>query len=80
MQAVTITKTQGAKLRGKPSTIGIPDLKPIRYATRSTPLEWQSDCFIRTASCEAVWWNKFWNKEIHGWFRSYFQKKTGGIM
>jgi len=28
VQAVTIAKTQGTKLRGKPSTIGVEDLKP----------------------------------------------------
>jgi len=28
MQAVTIIKTQGAKVRGKPTTIGTIDLKP----------------------------------------------------
>jgi len=39
VQAVTITKMQGTKLRGEPSTIGMADLKPIRYAIRSTPLE-----------------------------------------
>jgi len=35
VQAVTIMKTQSAKLRGKPSTIGMANLKPICYATRS---------------------------------------------
>jgi len=51
------------------------------------PLAWQTwevsvrlpgqcrlgDRFIRTASCDAVWSNKFWNRKIHGWFRSHFQ-------
>jgi len=32
VQAITITKTQGAKSRGEPTTIGMADLKPIRYA------------------------------------------------
>ena len=39
---------QGAKLRDEPSTIGIPDLKPIRYTTRWMPYEWQTDWFIQT--------------------------------
>jgi len=29
MQAVTITKTQGAKSRGGPSTTGMADLEPM---------------------------------------------------
>jgi len=72
MQAVTITKMQSTKLRSEPSTIGMADLKSIRYATRSTPLEWQTKRFIRTTSCKAVRWNKFWNRKIHGWFCSHF--------
>jgi len=39
MQVVTIMKTQGGMLIGKPSTISMAGLKPIRYTTRSTPLE-----------------------------------------
>jgi len=35
----------------------------------------KNDHSVRTASCEAVWSNKFRNK-IHGWFRSYFQVTT----
>jgi len=38
MQAVTITKTEGAKIRGEPTTIGMAELKLKHYATRSTPL------------------------------------------
>jgi len=35
---------------------------PIRYPTRTTVLEWQTDGFIRTASCKAVkQCNKLWN-------------------
>jgi len=41
VQAVTITKMQGAKMRGQPTTIGMTDLKRIYYATRTTMLEWQ---------------------------------------
>jgi len=67
---------ENAKLRGDPSTIGTADLKPIHYATRLTPLEWQTDCFIRTGSCEAVWSNNFWNKKMYGWFCSHFLKNT----
>ena len=72
VQAVTIMKTQSTKLRDKPTTIGMADLKPIGCATRLAPLEWPTDRFIWNASCEAVWWNKFWNKKIYGWFHSYF--------
>jgi len=35
------------------------------------PLEWQTDHFIWTTSCEAVRSNKFWTKKIHRWFRSH---------
>jgi len=33
VQAVAIMKTEGAKMRGKPTTVGMADLrrKPIRY-------------------------------------------------
>ena len=57
---------------GEPKTIGTEDVKHVHYVTGATPLEWQTDHFIRTASWEAVQWNKFWNKKIHGWFRSHF--------
>jgi len=70
------TQGSGTKMRGKPTTISMVDLRCIRYATRSTPFKWQTDHFIRTVSCEAVWWNKFWNKKIHGWFRSHFQNRN----
>jgi len=43
----------------------------ICYAARMTPLEWQTDRFIRTTSCEVVQWNKFWNKKIHGQFHRH---------
>jgi len=39
MQAATITKTQGVRMRGKPTTIGMAELKHNCYATRSMPLE-----------------------------------------
>jgi len=75
VQAVTIsiTKTQGTKLRGEPT--GMADLKPIYplwLCYRPIPLEWQTDRFIRNMSCEAIWWNKLWNEKIHGWFHSHF--------
>jgi len=54
MQVVTIMKTQGTKIRGKPTTTGMVDLKPYRQATRLTPLELQTDCFIQTTSCGMV--------------------------
>jgi len=47
----SLTKTYGAKSRGEPSTIGMADLEPIRWATRSMPVEWQTDRFIGTAPC-----------------------------
>jgi len=73
VQAVTIImKTQGAKLRGEPSTIDMADLNPNCYSTRSTSLEWQNDHFVWNASCEAAQCNKFYNKKIHGWFYSHF--------
>jgi len=61
-------------MRGKPTTIGMTDLRHIRYAARSTPLKWHTDRFIQTTSCEAVRWNKFWIEKIHGWFCSHFHK------
>jgi len=44
-------KMQGTKIRGEPTTIGLADLRHIRYAIRSTPFKWQTDCFIQTVSC-----------------------------
>jgi len=41
-------------VRGEPTTIGMADLKLIRYTTRTMALEWWTDRFIRTASCKAV--------------------------
>jgi len=37
-------------------TISTADLESAHWATRSMPVEWQTDRFIRTASCEAVWY------------------------
>jgi len=59
-------------MRGKPKTIGTADMKRIRYTIRMMLLEWQTDYFIWTASCEAAQSNKLGNKKIHGWFRSQF--------
>jgi len=39
VQAVSITKTLGAKMRGEPTTIDMADLKPFNYAARSTPIQ-----------------------------------------
>jgi len=39
MQAVTITKTQGPKMSGEPTTIDMEDLNRICYTTRTTMLE-----------------------------------------
>jgi len=72
VQAVTVMKTVGAKMRGKPTTISMVELKLYHYATRSMPLEWQTDRFIQTTSCEVVWSNEYWNRKIHGWFCSHF--------
>jgi len=47
MQAVTIIKTQGAKIRGEPTTIGMVDLKPNQQAARLTPVDGSMVyCFI----------------------------------
>jgi len=49
-------KTSGAKVRGEPTTVGIADLNlTCYYVIRMTALEWQTDCFIQTVSCE-VWY------------------------
>jgi len=53
VQEVSTMKTQGAKMRGEPKTIGTADLKLFRWAARSTPIQWQIDRFIRNASCKA---------------------------
>jgi len=68
----SLTKTQGTKMKGKPTTIGMEDLRLICYTTRSMPFKWQTDHFIQTASCKVVPWNKFWKKEICRWFCSHF--------
>jgi len=44
---------------------------PLGY--QIMPVKWQSDRFIRTASCDAVWSNKSWNRKIYWWFCSHFQ-------
>jgi len=36
------TKTKVTKVRGKLKTIGVPDLRHIHYATKMTPIEWQT--------------------------------------
>jgi len=66
--SLLLQKRKDTKVRGEPTIIGMADLKHIRgialpvncicYATRTTPLEWWTDCFIWTASCEAVQWNE----------------------
>jgi len=45
---------------------------PLCYSMRLMPLDWPTDCFIGTVSCEMVWWNKFWDKKIHWWLCSNF--------
>jgi len=48
----TTTKTKVAKAWAEPKTFGTADLKCIHYATTPLPLEWQTQHFIWTASCE----------------------------
>jgi len=50
VQTVTITKTQGAKM----GSFRMVEFKCYRYATRSTPLEWQTDRFIWAVSCGSI--------------------------
>jgi len=64
MHAVTITKTLGGE--GERWTNNYGHGRLTCYAAKTTALQWQTDCFMRTASCEAVRCNKFWNKKIHG--------------
>jgi len=40
-----------AKVRVKSNSNGIPDLKHNHYARSNTPTAWQTDVFIRIASC-----------------------------
>ena len=64
-------------MRGEPTTIGTSDLTRIHYTIRMLPLAWQTDRFIRTASCEVMRWNNVWNRKIHGWFHSHFLLRKG---
>jgi len=48
----TATKTKVIKVRAEPKTIGTVDVNAS--AAVMMPLEWQTQCFIPTASCEAV--------------------------
>jgi len=66
LKLASTTKTKFPKVRDEPINYwhGKLGIYPLSY--RSTPVEWQTECFIRTASCEAVWSNKFWNRKIHG--------------
>ena len=52
-RASTTTKMKVAKVRAKPKTFGVADLKQIHYAMTLVLLEWQTEHFSRTASCEA---------------------------
>jgi len=40
-------------VRAKPKTFGTADLIRIHYAMTLAPLEWPTQHFIQTASCEA---------------------------
>jgi len=52
--ASTTTKTKVSKVRTELKTTGTADLNTTTtYATKTVPLEWQTQHFIRTASCEA---------------------------
>jgi len=50
--ATSTTRMEVIKVRAEPKTFGIADLKHICYTTMLVPLEWQSQRFIRTVSCE----------------------------
>jgi len=39
MQAVTITKTQGANMKGEPTNTGTVDLRCFRYVISSMPFK-----------------------------------------
>ena len=83
MKCVTSCYSENISRQGERRTENhwhIIDLKHICYATRTSLLEWQTGYFIRTAFCEAVRWNKFWNKKIHRWFRSYFWKSKEKVV
>jgi len=72
LKLATTTKTKVAKVGGELIKHWHSRLTtyPLRLLSiRSTLVKWHIDRFIRTASCEAVWSNKFWNMKIHGWFR-----------
>jgi len=51
-RATITTKTKVTKVRAEPKTFGTADLKRIRYATTSVPLQWQTERFIGTAPYE----------------------------
>jgi len=56
VQAVTITKMQGAKYRScevNPQPLAW-QTWTLHIFTRSTPFQWQTDRFSRTALCMAV--------------------------
>ena len=59
VQPVTITKMKIAKVWVELKTIGTANLRGrIRYATKMTLFEWQTEHFIGTASCMVVQSNK----------------------
>jgi len=49
-------------------------LETYSLCYQADTVKWQTDRFSRAASCEAIQWNKFWNKKIHRRFRSHFKK------
>jgi len=50
---INTTKTTFAKVSTEPKTFGTANLKHIHYAMMSVPLEWQTGCFIQTATWQA---------------------------
>ena len=51
MKKVKKEKREVTKVRVKPKSNDISDFKHNHYTTSSMPIEWQSDLFIRIASC-----------------------------
>jgi len=45
------------RTRGEPKTIGTADVRHNCYAYGTMTFEWQTDCFIQSASGEAARWN-----------------------
>jgi len=49
------TKMKITKVRDEQKTVGIPDLRHSRYATRMMQIERQTNCFMRAVICQWIW-------------------------